>query len=101
MKISKPLKTAKMCGITYVTKLVSDETRKVLTLMEANPGCYIERLDIFNFGRLIIPDQPPLKIEQGFLISILEYCKPIDNYMPNVTQYELHPEALRTIRIYD
>lgn len=98
----KPLKTGTEHGIPVIKQMVSNEVRQVLTLMEANPGSYINRLNIFNFGKLYIKDQPPIRIEQGFLIPILEYCRPNGNYVSdNITQYELHPLAMKTIRICD
>lgn len=103
-KLPKPHKGGNIAGIPVVIKQVSKEVRQVLELMEQNPDSHIERKRLLNFGRLIIPGQPMMKIEQGFLLPIIEYCK-IETTLwdsnPPIDVYKLHPEAMKTIRFYE
>lgn len=97
----KPHKTEILHGIPVVKEIVCKEVKQVLYLMHDNPGSYIRRDNMFNFATLFIPDQPPIRIEQGFIIPILEYCTKSDNYIADyVSDFTLCRGAIAHIKIY-
>jgi hypothetical protein len=103
MKEPKPFKTGTEFGIPVVKKIVSDEVFQVIKILHINQGSYIERMDIFNFGRLVIPGlhTSVIRIEQGFLIPILEWCRKQDCEIMHISRYELHPDTWKTIGVYN
>lgn len=95
---NKPYKTGidQGCGLPMVIKLVPDEVKEFLEIMEAVKGSYVERDNCDDTYYLYLPGQSRFEINKKYLAKILE-CLSEDILTGRGYLCEL---SLQTIRHY-
>jgi len=94
VNLDKPFRTGTLYGIPIIVKVVEDEVKEFLEIMEAVPDSYVQQDSGVYY--LYLPGQSRFEINKKFLARILE-CLSEDALTDKLYLCKI---SLKTIRMY-